>query len=80
MEYTTATLSCPEGNIVIRYAGYGVLNVKKDKCTDRLYLNGLMEQKCNGKKTCSQDVNNGALGGDPCRGLKKALEYEYDCR
>ena len=35
--------------------------------------------RCDGKKECSVEANKGTFGIDPCEGVPKYLEMDYEC-
>jgi len=35
--------------------------------------------RCANKKSCTVEVNNGAIGGDPCVNTYKYMQVQYSC-
>ncbi len=79
----SVTLSCSDGNILVKLASYAEFN---DNPGTKCWFNVTMEliRSCQDKKTCSFPVNNAAsasavFGVDPCPGVDMQLKVEYVC-
>ena len=80
------TIGCSDGQTInIKYAMYGRLkgsictkyNQENWECTSQTSLT-VVENKCQGKKSCSLTATNGWFG-DPCVSVNKYLEVKYEC-
>jgi len=87
-EGETLDLKCPISNqiLVVKWANYGRTskttcphaatsdtNCKADKSLS------IVKNACDGKHSCSVQVNSNNFGGDPCGGTFKYLEVKYVC-
>ena len=87
-EGETLDLKCPISNqmLIVKWANYGRTskttcphaatsdtNCKADKSLS------IVKNACDGKHSCSVQVNSNNFGGDPCGGTFKYLEVKYVC-
>ena len=83
-EGTPLIITCPVGTIRIIFANFGRRSTTE--CESHSTTNCrssssfiIVKTACEGKSSCSVDVNSEALGGDPCGGVPKYLEVHYYC-
>ena len=62
----TSKATCP-------HAATSNTNCRADKSLS------IVKTACNGKNSCSIEVNSNTFGGDPCGGTYKYLEIKYSC-
>lgn len=80
-------IKCPTGKIRIEKAYYG--RTGENECTKgttstrdcpaTIVSDDIVKRMCNDNTTCSVDVSNNQLGGDPCNGIVKYLEVNFTC-
>ncbi|KAK8506257.1 hypothetical protein V6N13_100309 [Hibiscus sabdariffa] len=78
-------LQCEDGHIIssIEFASYGTphgscQNFSEGNCHSPNSLS-VVSKACEGRNSCSVEVSNSGLGGDPCRGVLKTLAVEARC-
>lgn len=85
-EYTTNDIRCDSGLIQIIFASFGRHDNKTCSHMEMLSTSchasnsqSVAEQICQGKKTCTVFVGLSTFGSDPCVGIYKYLDAEYNC-
>ena len=91
-EQKTHTIGCPSGRgIRMTEANFG--RTSREKCRhpynlERLHNNtdcrapnslGVMQRLCDGRQRCNITVENEMFGADPCHGIYKYLEFDFEC-
>ncbi|XP_077984347.1 uncharacterized protein LOC144438987 [Glandiceps talaboti] len=83
-ERSTLAINCNALSINIMYANYG--RTATDVCSSGSSVTNCIEDTslsvvagvCEGKVSCSIDAQNSVFG-DPCSGVQKYLEVQYEC-
>lgn len=86
-EGQSVSLACPENsNVFVLGATYGRLrpspcsgNVSVTDCSSPTALS-VVKRQCRNRQSCQIQASNDNFGGDPCPGVSKYLEVNYECR
>ena len=71
------TVYCFPNQYCASLQGCGIL--QNTQCSSTTAL-GAVQNQCNGRQTCSINVDGGAgIGGDPCGGTLKYATFDYTC-
>ncbi|XP_044478740.1 beta-galactosidase 9-like isoform X1 [Mangifera indica] len=78
-------LQCEDGHVIssIEFASYGspqgsCQNFSRGNCHAPKSLS-LLSETCQGRNSCFLGISNAVFGGDPCRGIVKALAVQARC-